>query len=427
MSDILIETKKLPNHLTVVKIHLPEFRSVTNMLAIRSGSRYETKPEAGLAHFLEHLVFKGTKKYKDTNVLAQSIEGIGGYFNAYTGHDQTAYWNVVPKKHVNVGIEMPFELAYAPLLKEEDMKREKGVIFEEIRMIQDDPARYVADLAQQLLYSGHKLGNMIIGSEKSIEEMTMSRINDYRSRMYLPSHSLFVMVGDVKDVDPMGIINNYLPEETEHKLVPHDIVSGYSTTKLNVLEKKTDQTHFMMGVAGPEFSQNSPEKYKVAVMNAVLGEGMSSRLFLNVREKKGLAYSIHSSVEEFEDTGSLIIYGGVNTDKINDALEAIDEELTRLKEEKVSDKEMTKAKQMIAGSLDLAHDSPLKLAKWYGVDRLFGEIESLEEAQKSILAVNSDDVQQMAKKVLTKDKLILAVIGPYKDDSSFKKFLSSSS
>ena len=183
----------------------------------------------------------------------------------------------------------------------------------------------------------------------------------------------------------------------------------------------------MIGSASPDLSNTSPNRYIAEVLNTVLGRGMSSRLFLNVREKKGLAYSIHSSAENFEDTGAFIIYGGVNPEKVNDALVAIGEELDKIKNELVSDSEMKKVKQMLIGGFDLSHDDPLKLAKWYGVNRMLGEKDTIAQAQEKINKVTSDEVMNLAKDLLDKEKLIIAAIGPHKDKTQFENFLIKSS
>ncbi len=307
----------LANGLQLVLIDLPTFHSVTNFLVIRSGSRYEDVSNNGIAHFLEHMVFKGTKKYPNTLEVAEAIEGVGGYFNAWTSNDHTAYWNSVPLSAWQRGIEMPFELAFNALLRPEDLERERGVIIEEIRRMRDDPSSFVDDLLGEVLFPNHPLGLSVIGTEERIEKMTIKQFEDYRSTYYHPSQALFICVGNIGDRD----IKSEVIKQSHH-LRPTTVTlpqrfDSASKKAVNFYQKDTDQTHFMLAMADQGLALASDEYAVASVVSAVLGQGMSSRLFLNIREKKGLAYSIHSSVQTFEDTGLIQIDGGVNTTKIS--------------------------------------------------------------------------------------------------------------
>lgn len=423
MSRIQPKIEKLPNGLRVVLVDLPGFQSITNFLAIRSGSRYETPKNNGIAHFLEHMVFKGTEKYPDTLSIAEAIEGSGGYFNAWTANDHTAYWNSVPKSSWEKGVEVPFELAFRSLLRVDDLEREKGVIIEEIRRMHDDPSHFVDDLLGLAMFPDHPLGYSVIGVEEGIRAMTIDQFTDYKKTYYHPSQALFICIGDLTGLDikkrVAGLTEDLQPQVVA---VPQKFTE-VSRKNLVFHHKSTDQTHFMLGLADPRLIPGSKEAYIAEVLNAVLGRGMSSRLFLNIREKKGLAYSISSSFHTFEDIGLFQIYGGVNTEKIGLTLEALDEELSRLASEEVGDQELAKAKAYIAGSYDMSADRPIDIARWYGVGRLLGEEESLSEAKEKILAVTAAEIKQLAGEVFLKERQVLAVIGPQRDDSIFKKFL----
>lgn len=423
MTKLNVQTSQLENGLKVVKIHLPSFHSVTNFLTIRSGSRYEDETNNGIAHFLEHMVFKGTEKFRDTKTIAEVIEGVGGYFNAWTNVDHTAYWNTVPSAQWQIGVELPFQLAYRALLKPEDLERERGVITEEIRMIQDDPARYVDDLSGELVFSGNGLGQQIIGPVENIQKMTIEQFVDYRKTYYAPSQSLFIAIGDVEGKNYEKLVANQVSDLSKQEVTQPEPFTGSSQKALKVLKKKTDQTHFMISTADPSFSHMLKDRFVGVVLNAVLGRGMSSRLFLNVREKRGLAYAIRSSLTALEDTGVVSIYGGVNTDKIAEALEATQHELTKLMEEEVGTDELNKAKAQIMGAYDLRSDDPIHLAQWYGTDHLLGMTETFEEAKKAVSQVSAKQVLTLAKRIFTKQCLTLAVIGPYEKDDDFRKFL----
>ena len=423
MDKLTPQFETLPNGLELVLIDLPFFHSVTNFLVIRSGSRYEDIANNGIAHFLEHMVFKGTKKSPTTLAVAEAIEGVGGYFNAWTANDHTAYWNSVPVSAWERGVEVPFELAFRALLRPADLERERGVIIEEIRRMHDDPSSFVDDLLGEVLFPNHQLGQSVIGSEENIQKMSIQQFNDYRSTYYLPSQALFVAAGNLTGKDIRSAVIEQTKDLVAAPTTLPDHFNGPSRKGLKFYQKKTDQTHFMLGMADPTLASGTPLSTVASVLNAVLGAGMSSRLFLNIREAKGLAYAISSSFHSFEDTGLVQIYGGVNTTKVDQTLSALDEELSRLATDLVPDEELEKTKALMVGSLDMSADRPIDLARWYGTGRLLGDKESIEEARQKVMAVTADEIRTLAKKVFAKNRQALAVIGPYEDDKIFQEFL----
>lgn len=423
MQKLDINKTKLKNGLSIIKVHLPSFHSVTNFLVIRSGSRYETPQTNGIAHFLEHMVFKGTKSFKDTQSIAEAIESIGGYFNAWTANDHTAYWNTVPQSQWKRGLQVPSELAFAPVLPEGDLERERGVIIEEIRMINDDPARLVDDLLGTILFPDHPLGRTILGPESVINTVTIEDFKKYHKEHYAPSQAAYVVVGNLDNKDIDGEIKKLLGHLKPTEVSKPEYVSENSKASVKLLSKKTDQTHFMLAVSDKSLGLVKQERFTAMVLNAVLGRGMSSRLFLNIREKKGLAYAIVSYFNAFEDVGLIQVYGGVNTGKIKLTLKAIDVEFEKLMNEKVAGLELEKAKALIMGSYDLSSDKPVDIARWYGANALLGARETYEEAKELIKKVTAEDVQDLAQKLLHKDRQVLAVIGPYDDEKQFKDFL----
>lgn len=417
------ESLELNTGLKLVLINLPNFHSLTNFLVIRSGSRYEDRSTSGLAHFLEHMVFKGTEHFPDTLAVARSIEEIGGYFNAWTANDHTAYWNVVPSAGWQAGLTMPFELAFRPSLRDDDLDRERGVIIEEIRRIQDDPASLVDDEIGKVLFLEHPLGRSIIGTEENIGNFSIEQLRHYRQTHYHLGQSLMIVIGDLQGKDiagELGQLTDGLPRARPSQAAPF---TSPSRLGLRVINKKTDQTHFMLGLADSRFALTDGSLFIAEVLNTVLGQGMSSRLFLNIREAKGLAYSIHSQLTSFEETGALTVYGGVNTEKIDLSLQALDEELNRLAAELVPSDELNKAKALIQGRLGLNQDNPLELAKWYGTGSLLGADITLEEAKEKVEAVNAEQVQSLAREVFDRRRRVLTVVGPYKKETPFRRFL----
>jgi len=423
MLKIDYNEETLSNGLRFATVNLPGFNTITNFLVIRSGSRYETKQNNGIAHFLEHMVFKGTKTYPTTLDIARAIEGIGGYFNAWTSVDHTSYWNIVPSRQWKIGALMPLELAFFPRLRQEDLERERGVILEEIKMIEDDPARLVDDLLMQATFSDHPLGQFIIGTPGNIKKMSLADFQSYHRQHYHPGQAMFLVIGNVGRIAES--LKKFVQDKTApiaggSKLSSPEVFRGSKGQGLLVKRKQTDQTHFMLGSTWEGFALSAAQRFVGAVLNSVLGRGMSSRLFLRIREEQGLAYAIRSEISSLEDTGMISIYGGVNTDKVERALESLLIELRRLQEEPVGKVELEKAKAHLIGSLTLNSDRPIELAKWYGTDRLLGAKESFAEAIELANSVTPAQIQDLAQKIFSLKRLSMAVIGPYESDEVFR-------
>lgn len=416
-------THKLKNGLRVITVELKDFHSMTTFLAIKSGSRYELPNESGITHFLEHMVFKGTEKYPSTAQIAQALEGVGGNFNAWTSVDHTVYYNIVPKNEWQTGLEIPFQLAYRALLREKDLERERGVIIEEMKMIKDDPARYIYDISQEILFDNHSLGQSVIGNETTINSIQSDLMRSYRDSHYSMNQSVLAVVGSFDQDRVIESINNQVKDLQSHKNSNFQEFNDQSSPKVKLVTKETDQTHFVLALAHPSLSLKSQDLYTAKVLNTVLGRGMSSRLFLRVREEKGLAYSISSDVSNLEETGALSVSGGINTDKFIDALEAIEKELEILTKEKVNQTELEKAKKYLIGSYDMKSDQPLSLARNYALDELLSSQKDFEEIKEKIAQVNSDQVLDLAQKLFRAKNRTLAIIGPQKSDQQFQRFV----
>jgi predicted Zn-dependent peptidase len=293
-------------------------------------------------------------------------------------------------------------------------------------MLQDDPARFVHDLATGLAFSSHPLSRPIIGTETTVGSVTASQFQDYRHQFYSANHSVFVIAGDLSRLpilqaarDRAGLIKS----ATEVR--PEPLVRA-SQQAIELLTKPTDQTHFVLASASPDAGlQADQARYAGYVLNTILGRGMSSRLFLEVREKRGLAYSIHSHYNTLEDGGLFSIYGGVNTDKATQALEAVISELRRLQDELVSPDELADAQNFIVGANDMQADSGMSLATWYGTDWLLGRYETHDEVATAVKAVSAQSVQELARTIFDPKHLVLSVIGPQTDQTPFARVLGS--
>ncbi len=423
MSRIEIDRQTRPNGFRLVFVHLPGRRSITSFLAIKSGSRHETAAENGIAHFLEHLVFKGTQKYPSNVEVANAIESVGGTLNAWTDHDHTAYWNIVPRSHADTGIELPFELAFRPKIRSADIERERGVITEEIRMIHDDPASFVRDVSSQLTFAGHPLAQPIIGTEETVAAMSHEQFSRYRQRFYVASQSVLVVAGDLTPeiIKRAEQLSDEIPSGEVAVTAP---LTQPSKSQVTLRTKPTDQTHFVLATADPTLGLVSEtDRHTLTVLNTILGRGMSSRLFCEVRERQGLAYSIHSYVQTFEDAAALSVYGGVTTEKADQALAAVLKELDRLCDEPVSAAELTNAHNCITGANDIQADSGMSAAMWYGTDWLLGRWETHDEVATKIRSVTPTMIQELAQRLSARDRLTLALIGPQTESEPFAGLL----
>ncbi|MEK7548313.1 MAG: pitrilysin family protein [Patescibacteria group bacterium] len=423
MPNVSPSVHQLANGLKVVTINLPGWRSLTTYLVVKVGSRDETAQTNGLAHFLEHMVFKGTEKYRDSTELSAAIEGVGGYLNAWTSLDHTAYWNVVPSEHWRLGLEVASELVFRPKLRLDDLDRERGVILEEIKRIEDDPESLVDDLSGRQIFGPHPLGRTIIGRPAQINGLTIDHFRDFHKEFYKPFGIIAIVVGDLAGKDIVKEVERLSPASapSDHIQAASSAVPPNSPPKpfsrssqraLSLHSKPIEQFNFVIAVAASVLKLTDQNAAALEVLNAVLGRGMSSRLFREVREKRGLCYSIRSSLQALEETGILAIGGGVNQHKVPEALSAIKEELSKLVRTPVEDEELTKARNLVIGSLELSVDQPAYLARWYGIDRLFGQTASIEEVIEEVKAVKAASIQRLAEQLFDWRHLTITAVGP---------------
>ncbi len=421
----MYKTSVLPNGLRIVTIEMPVLRSVASTIFIKAGSRNESPELSGISHFLEHMVFKGTKKYPNQAAVAEAIEGVGGALNAWTSHDHTAYWNQVPKERVPTAVDVISDLISSPQIRPADLERERGVIIEEIHRYQDLPQRYVIDLIYTILFPGHPLGQFIIGTKENIRRFEPQDFLSYQDAWYRPHNMVFVFAGGVTHEQVVGEVKDRLGALAKK---PTGGIAPASTKQDRpqalVHPKKTDQAHLVIAVRGVPY--NHPDRFVLAVLNTALGEGMSSRLFMRIREEKGLAYSIHSDIEHFEDTGNFIIHAGLNLRKLEYAMEAIVGELKELKDKKVPAKELARVKEYMRGNISLSVDEPEEMAAWFGRQFLFEpEVLTPDQVIEKLMAISDEDLNRVAKTYFVPANLSLAVIAPVnkKKETSFATIL----
>src|SRR5712692_8391901 len=408
-----MEYKKvtLPNGLRILVGEMPETRSVSLAVYAGVGSRVETKDDAGTSHFLEHMVFKGTAKRPTAADISQEIESRGGVVNASTDKEVTVFWSRVPARHYLVALDVIADMLKAPVLRASDVESERRVIVEELRMYRDQPQDRVHTLVDELLYPRHPLGWEVAGREEVVLAMTADRLREFMERGYAPSRTVVALAGPLRADDAIAAVDEALGglaarEGPKSKPAPR---AGKSHAKL--LGKRAEQTNLCVGWRAVHTTH--PDKYSLDMLNAVLGEGMSSRLFLELREKRGLAYDVHSYGANYADAGHLVVYAGFAPQNAAEVLKAIMREVERLRDELVPDVEIERVRDFAKGRLELRLEDTRGVSGWLAGQELFlGRVRSVEEVAAIIDGVTPADIQRVAREYLSPELAYLAAIGP---------------
>lgn len=424
MNEFPMTTQTLPSGLRLIMMPRKQLQSVTTMVLIGVGSRYETPRQNGLSHFLEHMFFKGTENRPTTKEIAEAVDGVGGEFNAFTGEEYTGYYVKVAPRHLETGADVVSDILLRPLFPVEEIERERGVIIEEIRMYTDNPMRHVQHLWMEALYGNHPLGRRIDGSEASVSGLKRKDFLSYTNTHYHTGNAVVVVAGnfDPKKVEklmaklfaPLDKGKQTQPKAYRGKRISKKIVHQY--------RKGLDQAHIVLGVPG--LQRGDKREYAAALLATVLGGGMSSRLFLRIRERHGLAYMVRTSVDSFVDTGSLATQSGVRLAKTADAVKMIGEEYDRIMEEEVPEPELVKAKEIVRGQLFLGLEETNAMAIFAAEQELLeGHIRGPQEISDAIDAVTPKEVQTLAKQLLPRKNRALAILSPHKSTKAFEKLL----
>jgi predicted Zn-dependent peptidase len=401
----------LPDGPRVISARVPGARSVSIAAYVLAGSRLETPAEAGVAHFMEHITFKGTKAYPSTRAISEAIEGVGGSFNAATDRESTVYWVRVPRREARRAMDVLGELIVRPVLDPGEIENERTVIIEEIRSYLDDPSEYCQTLFQVAMFGDGPLGREICGDEAGIRALPDATIRDFWGATYRPGNTVVALAGDIGHDETVelaaaafGTGNGPVPTFTPAPALP---------AGPRAMVGKRDTTQAQLSVGVPALRRDHPESWVLAVLNAVLGEGMSSRLFLTVRERLGLAYDVSSGLVDYADAGALEVSAGVDPAQLPAALEAILAEFVRLRDETVGEDELGKAKRYLAGGLELRMDETRHVASWIGgQEALHERVLTIEEALAAVMAVDADQVRDLASRLFRDDALRLAAVAP---------------
>ncbi len=423
-----VEKITLPNKLRVVLADSGGAESATVLLLVKAGSRYENPVNNGIAHFFEHMAFKGSAKYPDSFTISSTIEGMGGVFNAFTSKDHTGYWIKGTVDKTGLMLDVLADMVTSAKLESKEIEKEKGVIVEEINMYEDMPQHKVSNVYDELLYAGHPLGMDIAGTHKTVKSFDRQVFLDYIHRLYHPDNAVLIVAGGIsgtKDHIRSEVKQTFGTWKSKEKASKDYTYDQYTSKNikdaLTVFTKKTEQAHFILGYV-TDYGFMDPRKYHLGVLAGILGGGMSSRLFMEIREKRGLCYYVHTSRDLYAETGSLATSAGVRNDvgTVNEGIKLIVAEHEKIAKGQDKDRletEVTRVKEMMKGRFLLGLEDSQSVASFYGTKLLLeGDTIDPHEVIKLIEAVNVEDVVHEAQNIVTENKLRIAVIGPFQQD-----------
>lgn len=436
----------LKNRLRVITVPMPSMESATVQIIVGAGTRHEEKRANGLAHFLEHMVFKGTKKYPSAQTVSSAVDSIGAEMNANTDRERTAYFIKAWERHLPLAFDILSGFINEPLLDPEEIEREKGVIIEEIAMYDDLPMQKVGDVFEELLYKDSPLSWDVAGTKETVQTIKQDDFLKYRKRLYYPKNMVLAVAGKFDEKEVLGLAEEYFGGTKKSRLsdvrgqmpgnqisdseiwqsVNRNLKSGNlnpsGKPEVKLVTKKTEQAHLVLGVRSNPLGH--PDRYIESVLAAILGGGMSSRLFTEIRERRGLAYYVRCSPMHYTDNGHLTAHAGVRLDKIEEAIRVILSEYGKIKSSQVSKKELQKAKEYIKGKFALSLEDTFSMADFVAEQEVLeNRIETAEGVIKGIDKVAIKDIQRVAKEFFVNSRLNLAIIGPYEDETKFERLL----
>jgi len=394
---------------------MPHVRSVTAGVWLTRGSRHESDPESGVAHFVEHMLFKGTTS-RSAQQIAQAIDSIGGHLDAFTSKEYASYYVKVMDEHLPIAVDLLSDLVMRPALAPADVEREQSVILEEIKMVEDAPDDLVHELFAQQFWSRHPLGRPILGTPETVSSFRSAGLRTYFEQTYVASNLIVVAAGRLEHAAVRRLVERAfaeLPGAAAGRSVDPPIVTPGVATR----RKEIEQSHICIGT--PAYTQTHPDRHATYVLNTILGGSMSSRLFQHIREDRGLAYAVFSSLAAFSDAGMLTIYAGCAPDKVNEVVGLTLAELRRLAESPVSPDELARARDHLKGSLMLSLESTSsRMSNLARQEIYFGRQFTLDEVLAAIGRVSADDVLRVARDLFRDGSVVATIVGPSSDTVS---------
>ena len=401
----------LPNQIRIVTKEFKDRESTSIGVWVAAGGRYEGKENKGVAHFLEHMAFKGSVKYS-CDQIKQLVEGVGGNLNAFTAEEETCFYAKVPANHLKQTFDILADISFFPKIASKDLEKERTVILEEIKMYHDLPQYYVGELLEELLWPDHPLGQSLAGTSRSVGEMSIDHLRNFKKSHYLPANTVISACGSMKHEELVKLVSAKLGKLTGSK-APSYVPARNAQDKpaVHLYTKQTEQMHLALGYLA--FETNHKDYYVLALLSIILGGNMSSRLFNEVREKRGLAYSVSSGIKSLNDTGVFMVRAGVDNAKIVDALDLILKVLAKISADMVKSDEFNRAQEYYMGQFLLGLEDTMDQMLWMGGGIISNDqVKTMEDVIKKIKAVTRGDIKRVAREILNPQRLNLAIIGP---------------
>jgi predicted Zn-dependent peptidase len=411
-AGISIEREALPNGLVLVAEHMPHMRSVAIGIWVRAGSRGEPSGLNGIAHFIEHMVFKGTSR-RTAEQIAREMDSVGGLLDAFTSKEMVSFNAKVLDENLPIAFDVLSDLVLGPVFAEDDITKEKQVILEEIRMEDDNPESLAHEMLTQSFWRGHPLGAPILGTRATVRRFTRNSIVNCFERWYTPANTVITAAGNIHIEDLLKLVDEpFASLKGKPQTSPHGRTAPHTHARLITRNKPAlEQAHITLAV--PSYPLAHPRRYAASVLNNILGGSMSSRLFQNIRERQGLAYAVFSELNPYSDAGMLSVYAGTSRSTTERVLRSIAGEFARLKKELVGAEELRRAKDQLKGSLVLSLESPgARMSNLARQEIYFARFFSVEELHASIESVTAEDVQQTAVEFFKPRKIAATVVGP---------------
>lgn len=417
-----VQLTTLANGMRVITAPQAEAESVAVGFWVGVGGRHEAPEVAGASHFIEHMLFKGTRR-RSAKEISQAIEGRGGYLNAYTQEDATCYYARIPHERQGEAFAVLADMYCEPKFAPEDIDRERGVIIEELRMCHDQPQQVVQEQLMDGLWSGHPLGRPLVGNEKTLRAMTRADLDGFRRRHYQPGNTVFALAGRLEHAAVVAMVREAVGRLPAGRRLPFCKVDRTVRQKrCCVARREIEQVHAAIGFRG--FGRNDSRRFALRMLNSILGENMSSRLFQVVREKHGLAYAVQSSYQLFDETGALVISAGLDRARAADALRLIAREVARMRAKPVTRGELQRARDYLQGQFRLGLEGTNSQMQWIG-DTLnnYGRFVKPDEILGRLMAVTQEEMRQVAAELFTPQRLTLSLVVPEKDPEAEKQWL----
>ena len=413
----------LKNGLRILTVPMKGTQTATVMLMVGVGSRYESEKQAGLSHFIEHMLFKGTIKRPTAQSISEELDSIGGEFNAFTAKDKTAYYAKVDSRHITKALDVVADIFLNSKLEQVEIDRERGPILQELSMYEDEPRRSVGDEFEKMLYADQPLGRQILGYKKTISDVNRKDFVAYMKKHYNASETVICVAGKFNEKEIISQIGSHFAAfQKGAKTSMKKVIEKQAEPKVHLKFKKTDQTHLILGARA--YHQNHKDRYVLALLSIILGGNMSSRLFIEIRERRGLAYFVHTSVDTYQDCGYIGTQAGVDHKKVQQTLTAILNEYKKISTEIVDEKELQKAKDYVKGRAVMGFEASDDMAMFFIDQEMHKEkIMTPKEIFAKIDAVTVADILRVARDVFKNEKLNLAIVGPHKNSKELEKIL----